>query len=90
MTDFSRRTFGSALVLGAATIAGVAAVPAPASAASRRGATGATAPIASPDVRLTEAFRRFGDSGGGWSNHRGWAASDGLTPPNYRATRSSG
>lgn len=78
MTDFSRRTFGSALVLGAATIAGVAAVPAPASAASRRGATAAPTPIASPDVRLTEAFRRFGDSGGGWSNHRGWAASDGT------------
>lgn len=35
-----------------------------------------------PDERLNAAWRAFGDSGGGWTNHRGWAASDGT----YSAT----
>lgn len=33
---------------------------------------------ATADRDWTEAWRRFGDSGGGWSNHGGWAASDGT------------
>lgn len=33
---------------------------------------------ATADTQLTEAFRQFGDSGGGWSNDKGWAASDGV------------
>ncbi|ROS78934.1 hypothetical protein [Cellulomonas sp. PhB143] len=35
--------------------------------------TGATA-----NDDLTQAFRDFGNSGGGWSNHGGWGASDGV------------
>src|SRR5262245_56794919 len=35
--------------------------------------TGATA-----NADLTEAWREFGNSGGGWENHRGWAAADGT------------
>ncbi|GAB3925872.1 hypothetical protein GCM10027613_39370 [Microlunatus endophyticus] len=34
--------------------------------------------MAAANTELTEAFRRFGDSGGGWSNHGGWGASDGT------------
>ncbi|MGC5165495.1 hypothetical protein [Luteimicrobium sp. DT211] len=28
--------------------------------------------------RFTQAFREFGNGGGGWSDHGGWAASDGV------------
>jgi len=75
MTGFSRRTFGSALLLGAgvATI-GPRAIAAP----TKPIASGSGTPVASPDTALTEAFRQFGDSGGGWADHGGWAASDGT------------
>jgi hypothetical protein len=32
----------------------------------------------SADTALTNRWRAFGDSGGGWSNHGGWAAADGT------------
>lgn len=35
-------------------------------------------PVATANTKLTEAFRRFGNSGGGWRNRGGWAASDGV------------
>ncbi|HWK91679.1 MAG TPA: hypothetical protein VNR17_05400 [Luteimicrobium sp.] len=35
--------------------------------------TGATA-----NTQFTQAFRDFGNSGGGWADHGGWAASDGV------------
>lgn len=80
------------LALGAAVLIGVTAVTAAAhpSAATADTST-ATAfgsctgdptdrgePTATADTELTEAFRSFGNDGGGWSNHRGWAASDGV------------
>ncbi|MCL2532551.1 MAG: hypothetical protein FWE39_00160 [Nocardiaceae bacterium] len=81
MTEISRRTFGSILVAGAATVAGVAAAGSPAIAATPEGEAAGSpqlTPTAVPDVQLTEAFRRFGDSGGGWPDRGGWAASDGT------------
>jgi hypothetical protein len=35
-------------------------------------------PTATADSYLTEAFRAFGNSGGGWADRGGWAASDGV------------
>jgi len=44
--------------------------------------TGNTKPIkvtgATPNETFTEAFRQFGNSGGGWDNQHGWAAADGT------------
>lgn len=96
MNAFPRRALSAALL---AALVGVSLVAAPAQAApvSRDGIDpgeviscagpdigGTQTPVASPDDHLTEAFRAFGDSGGGWSNRGGWAASDGtystLTP----------
>jgi len=75
MTGFSRRTFGSAVLLGAA---GFATMSTRATAAPVGPATAGGTPVAAANTALTEAFREFGDSGGGWSNHGGWAASDGT------------
>ncbi|HEY8456095.1 MAG TPA: DUF4185 domain-containing protein [Actinopolymorphaceae bacterium] len=33
---------------------------------------------ATPNTELTEAWREFGNSGGGWENEGGWAAADGT------------
>src|SRR3954454_13356012 len=30
------------------------------------------------DTRFTDAWRQFGNSGGGWADRRGWGASDGM------------
>ncbi len=35
-------------------------------------------PTATANTKVTEAFRAFGNGGGGWPNHGGWAASDGV------------
>lgn len=35
-------------------------------------------PTATANTELTQAFRTFGNSGGGWANQGGWAASDGI------------
>lgn len=35
-------------------------------------------PTGTANTELTEAFRAFGNSGGGWPNQGGWAASDGV------------
>lgn len=81
MTQISRRTFGSIVVAGAATVAGAVVTGSPAVAATAGGkstAAGLATPTAAPDAQLTEAFRLFGNSGGGWSNGGGWAASDGT------------
>ncbi|MGW0231982.1 hypothetical protein ACWDWO_27050 [Actinopolymorpha singaporensis] len=90
MNAFPRRALGAALLAG---VAGVALVVPPAAAAttsndavkpgsvtSCAGPTGQRSgtPVANEDEQLTQAFRAFGNSGGGWSNGRGWAASDGV------------
>src|SRR5689334_5469701 len=62
------------LAVGAA-IAGLAAM------IGVQGAAAAPAPqvvSATPDRTLTDAWRQFGDSGGGWADRGGWAASDGT------------
>ncbi|MFC7619633.1 hypothetical protein [Microlunatus sp. GCM10028923] len=35
-------------------------------------------PTATANTEVTEAFRTFGNNGGGWPNQGGWAASDGV------------
>ncbi|MGJ6980220.1 hypothetical protein ACSDQ9_06775 [Aestuariimicrobium soli] len=89
----SRRLgLGTAVLACAASLALIAtASPATAQSGSAGSATaesfaactgGGTAPTLKPtataNTALTEAFRQFGNSGGGWDNHRGWAASDGV------------
>lgn len=42
------------------------------------GAPAAVDPVGSANEEYTQAFRDFGNSGGGWANEGGWAASDGV------------
>ena len=69
----SRRTFGTGLAGIAA--AGIIASPAAAQTPERRRGL---QPVATAATEWTEAFRTFGNTGGGWSNNGGWAASDGV------------
>lgn len=90
MSAFSRRSLGAALV---ASLTGIALISPPAQADTTSPSTATsvnltsclspgkrapTTPVATADDQLTQAFRRFGDSGGGWSNQGGWAESDGT------------
>ncbi|QGN33922.1 DUF5005 domain-containing protein [Microlunatus sp. Gsoil 973] len=88
MHALPKRVLGAALLAG---LAGIIAVPAqagaePASGPNPDGFTSCTGvrpkdpttPMATANTRLTEAFREFGNGGGGWSNHGGWASSDGT------------
>ena len=80
MNTFSRRAFGAGLLGGAAAIGavpGFAAADTPHS-PDGKGTAGSWNPTAQSDEQLTQAFRAFGNSGGGWSDHGGWAASDGV------------
>ncbi|SDS72158.1 hypothetical protein [Microlunatus soli] len=87
-----RPALGAALLAGVATVA-LVGLPAradtsnPADAPTAVGdlgscATGDTGavlkPTATANTELTQAFRAFGNSGGGWANKGGWAASDGV------------
>ena len=75
-----------ALLICTAAAALVAAAS-PAGAASNAANPSCTAPAGSEppqvasvavDTRLREAWRAFGNDGGGWDNRRGWAAADGT------------
>lgn len=86
MHAFSTRALGAALLAG---LTGIVAAPTQAEAAIPGVAAASTScmssarqspttPVASADTQLTQAFRDFGNAGGGWSNQGGWAASDGT------------
>jgi hypothetical protein len=71
----------AAVTTVAAGLAAQTASAAPAPTSVCESGAGSAAPqvvSATPDSRLTEAWRQFGNSGGGWSNRGGWAASDGT------------
>lgn len=73
----SRRTFGTSLLAGIAT-AGIMGSTADAKTPGPSGRLAGLVPVATAATRWTEAFRSFGNMGGGWSNKGGWAASDGV------------
>lgn len=90
MSAFPRRSLGAVLLAGVTAVS-LVATPARADTTTKDilssgGLTSclgpdtlqSTTPVASADDQLTQAFRAFGDSGGGWSNGHGWAASDGT------------
>src|SRR3954451_13749709 len=65
------------------TLSAVVAVPSAGAATVTPSACGmsASAPQVvggTRDSRFTDAWRQFGNSGGGWADRRGWAASDGT------------
>ncbi|WP_188944691.1 DUF5005 domain-containing protein [Nakamurella endophytica] len=62
----AHRGGGHGYVATEACVGGTSKLPAP------------TVTSAVLDTRWTDTFRRFGDSGGGWPDHGGWAASDGT------------
>jgi hypothetical protein len=64
-----------------AMLAGVMATLSAGVGAQSAGAADTPAPqvtSATPDQALTQAWRQFGNAGGGWSDRGGWAASDGT------------
>jgi hypothetical protein len=86
MAGLVSRSVAGAAVAAAAALAAVApaqALPgAPSPGCPQDGARAAgPAPVVSSvsvDTRLRDAWRHFGNTGGGWSNQGGWAAADGT------------
>jgi hypothetical protein len=74
------------LSVGAASAA--AATPTP-GACAEGGASGPAPRVTSAtlDQRWTEAWRQFGNTGGGWANRGGWAASDGTYSTGFPGDR---
>lgn len=70
--------FGTGAALCLSPAAAVAAPDAPARCDDETARPTLNVASASPAEELTSAFRVFGDTGGGWEDDGGWAASDGT------------
>ncbi|WUH98545.1 DUF5005 domain-containing protein [Spirillospora sp. NBC_00431] len=71
----------AAAVLAVATCGAGAVAPGALASPAPHGGGGRHAPVVvsvTPDQRLDNAWRRFGNTGGGWHNRGGWAAADGT------------
>ncbi len=87
MAGLVSRTVAGAAVAAAAALTAVApahalpGAPSPGLPAGQRTRRRSGAPVVSSvtvDTRLREAWRSFGNTGGGWSNQGGWGAADGT------------